>query len=169
MVSRPWMTGYLSVLIALGSAGCVAPSTGRTTAPSGSVASSSAARAGGRDQGIDEATMKRRLEAIPGVRSVELRTEDGFDTGHHQLASLEVGSSDRAKAIAVVDRALAIMWQGPRDSDKRPSAWMSEAGSGGVVLAGREDVDRRLYGETYEQAMTERYGPWPGRGVPPAW
>lgn len=102
------------------------------------------------------------------MRSVELRTEDGFDTGHYQAASLEVGSSDRAAAIVVVDRALAIMWQGPRDSDKRPSAWIPEAGSGGVVLAGREDVDRRLSGEAYEQAMSERYGPWPGRGGPPA-
>lgn len=165
MLRCAWVTGCLSLVVACALAACVAPSTGRSTSPSRPVTSSSSDGAG---QGIDEATMRRRLEAIPGVRSVELRTVDGFDTGHFQSAALEVGSADRAAAVAVVDRALAIMWQGPRASDKRATAWIPRQGGGSILLANREDVDRRLRGATYEAAMTERYGPWPGRGVPPA-
>lgn len=162
MIGRRWVTGVLSVVIASSPAACAWPGAavsgpGREGSATPKVASS---RTG---QGIDETTVRKRLEALAGVRSVELRTVDGFDTGHYLLANLEVASRDRAAAVRLVDAASALMWRVAQTPDKRVRVLVrTDTGTFTVADDGDLDPDIRTH---YRDAMTRRYGAWPGRGV----
>ena len=49
-------------------------------------------------EGLSDAQLTAQLEAIPGVTSAKLATQDGLDVGQSKYVDLVVASADRAAA-----------------------------------------------------------------------
>jgi hypothetical protein len=96
------------------------------------------------------------IEALDGVQQVDIRFVEGFARTNNYGGELTVTDPDRA--LELLDRAIAILWQG------------REGALADLLVLG---PDRQLLHYTSDLGLRkpadyeERYGPQPGTGEPP--
>lgn len=96
------------------------------------------------------------VAALDGVRSVDVRFVEGFGRTNNYGGEIVVEDPDRA--LEVLDRAAAILWQGREGA----LADLLLLGPDNQLLHYTSDLGLRSPAD-YE----ERYGPQPGTGEPP--
>ena len=119
-------------------------------------------RSGGGDdepayEPVPDEDLYAAIAALDGVRKVEIRYVEGFARTNNYGGELTV--DDPSRAMELLDRAVAILWQG------RPGALadLLVLGPDRQLLHYTSDLGLRTRAD-YE----ERYGPQPGTGEPPA-
>lgn len=106
---------------------------------------------------VPDAQLYSRIMRIPGVVGAELRWTNGFDSPNGYGGTID--GERTANAAMILDRALAILWQG------RPGA---DLGAIEVISKGDLAVFPSEFGLKGQADYAARYGPQPGTGVPPA-
>lgn len=105
---------------------------------------------------LPEARLYSDIEALPGVTSQRIDSFDSGSEGTGYDGTIRV--DNQADPLAVLDQALAILWQGlPRASFH----------SFGVLGEDGTEVRPSDVGLTSPDEFEARYGPQPGTGEPP--
>lgn len=116
---------------------------------------------GGEDDGggyepVPDDELYAEIAALDGVQEVDIRFVEGFGRTNNYGGELTVADPDRA--LELLDRAIAILWQGREGA----LADLLVLGPDRQLLHYPSDLGLRKPAD-YE----ERYGPQPGTGEPP--
>lgn len=105
---------------------------------------------------VPDGDLFAQVAQVPGVTQVHLTGYDGEPQGTGYNGQIVIDGS--ADPVAVLDRVLAILWQGMPDANYDSVR----------VLKDTSPTRASDVGLTRHAEFEERYGPQPGTGVPPS-
>lgn len=104
---------------------------------------------------LPESTLYAEIEAIPGVTKQKINSYDSMTQGTGYGGQIYI--DNQADHIAVLDQALAILWQGLPEANPDVS----------IIDEDGTRVDPSDVGLIVPDDFEARYGPQPGTGEPP--